>query len=408
MSGIAENMRREEPPLAGAVGPIVATWFIQVVMALGMLAVPTLAPEIAAEIGVEATLVGGFATLLWLAAIASSLVAGPLITQWGPLRMGQVCLVLYASGLALAAHGSLALLALSAIGIGFGCGPETPSSSALLARVAPTRWRNLVFSAKQTGMQAGGMIAGFMFPALALALGWRHVMLVAALAALGAAILVEPLRRRYDHLARETSDIVQLGFGAALGVVWRSHALRRLTFTGFAFCAMQICLSTFLVTHGVVTLGYGLALAGSMLALAQAGGLIGRILWGVLAGGHIATSTMMLTLGLAMTATSVAIGMARADWDVSSILMLSFIFGLTASGWNGVMLAEMTRHAPAIALGPIMGAMMAFGYLGLVVGPIVFAVAAAFLGLSGGFLAVAILSLAGALAMSGLNSRAAV
>lgn len=406
MNTITDTACRPEPTLARAFGPTATTWFIQVVMALGMLAVPTLAPEIAAEIGVEATLVGGFATLLWLAAIASSLVAGPLITRWGPLRMGQVCLVLYAVGLALAAHGSLVFLALAAIGIGFGCGPETPSSSALLARVAPTRWRNLVFSAKQTGMQVGGMIAGFLFPLLALTLGWRHVMAVAALGALTSAIAIEPMRRRYDRLAREAVGTVHLGFGAALGAIRRSRALSRLTFAGFAFCAMQICLNTFLVTYGVMNLGHSLALAGSMLALAQAGGMIGRILWGVLAGGYVPTPIMMLALGLAMTATAVIFGLARADWPVPVMMMLSFVFGSTASGWNGVMLAEMTRHAPPAALGPIMGAMMAFGYLGLVVGPVLFAAAAAFLGLSAGFFTVAVLSLAGALAMAGLNSRA--
>jgi MFS family permease len=406
MNGIAQDAVRAEQTLAQAIGPTATTWLIQVIMALSMLAVPTLAPEIAADVGVDATLVGGFATLLWLAAIASSLVAGPLITKWGPLRMGQVCLVLYAAGLASAAQGSLALLALCAIGVGFGCGPETPSSSALLARVAPTRWRSLVFSAKQTGMQAGGMAAGFLFPLLALALDWRHVMAVTALTALATAVLVEPLRRRYDHLARERADAAQIGFGAALYVVWRSSALRRLAFTGFAFCAMQISLNTFMVTYGVVALGYNLALAGTMLALAQAGGLVGRILWGILAGSCVSAPTMMFSLGLVMTLTALIFGLARPDWPVSFILILAVVFGLTASGWNGVMLAEMTHQTPAASLGPVMGAMMAFGYLGLVVGPLVFSVAVAVSDLNGGFIALALLSLAGALAMLRLTSRA--
>jgi hypothetical protein len=53
-----------------------------------------------------------------------------------------------------------------------------------------------------------------------------------------------------------------------------------------------------------------------------------------------------------------------------------------------------------------MGAMMAFGYLGLVVGPLVFSVAVAVSDLNGGFIALALLSLAGALAMLRLTSRA--
>jgi MFS family permease len=402
MNRIEHEADMPELTLAAAAGPVAATWLIQVVMALGTLAVPALAPEIAAELGVEATLVGGFATLLWLSAIAASLMTGALIERWGPLRMGQLCLVLYAAGLAAAAHGSLVMLALSAIGIGLGCGPETPASSALLARAAPVRWRNLIFSLKQTGLQVGGILAGFIFPALAIAMGWRSIMLVTALAALTTAVAIEPLRRRYDVLARRAENPGRLGFGAALRVLWRAPALRRLTFAGFAFCAMQICLNTFLVTYGVLVLGYDLALAGSMLALAQAGGLIGRLFWGVLAGTMIGTPIMLSVLGFAMSASAVAVGLATAAWPVPLMLVLSFIFGLTASGWNGVMLAEMTRHASTAALGPIMGAMMAFGYLGLVIGPVVFGIAAALFGLGGGYVALAVLSLAGTCVMIGL------
>ena len=107
---------------------------------------------------------------------------------------------------------------------------------------------------------------------------------------------------------------------------------------------MQISLNAFLVSFCVVELEMTLTAAGAALAMAQTGGLVGRVFWGVVGDrlGH--TRLVLGPLGLAMAAAAVAT--VATEWTFPALVTLCFFFGLTASGWNGLFLAEVARLAP--------------------------------------------------------------
>ena len=81
---------------------------------------------------------------------------------------------------------------------------------------------------------------------------------------------------------------------------------------------------------------------------------------------------------------------------------LAFGLGLVASGWNGVLVAEVARLAGVQAAGAVTGAVLMFGYAGLALAPLAFAWVGASAGPSAAFMLLAVVA---ALAAVGLLRR---
>jgi MFS family permease len=170
--------------------------------------------------------------------------------------------------------------------------------------------------------------------------------------------------------------------------------LRAMALASGAYSAMQISLNAFLVSFCVVELGMTLTAAGVALAVAQAGGLIGRIFWGVVGDrlGH--TRLVLGLLGVAMAAAAAAA--VVTDWSFTMLAALCFVFGLTASGWNGLFLAEVARLAPAGRVSEATCGVLIASFAGLVLGPPLFGLLVTWSGsYVPGFLTMAVASLAG-------------
>jgi hypothetical protein len=92
-----------------------------------------------------------------------------------------------------------------------------------------------------------------------------------------------------------------------------------------------------------------------------------------------------------MSACAMVMAFAGPSLPWAALLVLSFVFGVTASGWNGVFLAEVARLAPEGRVAEATGAILVPGFTGLVIGPLFVAAAAGLIGLG---LAYAILGCA--------------
>src|SRR5204863_659101 len=210
--------------------------------------------------GVPARLVGVFVGLLYVGSMTSSIGSGHFIARHGAIRVSQACVLICAAGIALVAllpAPAAPLLVFAPVIIGLGYGAITPASSELLARTAAPGRLALVFSIKQTGVPGGAALAGAALPPLALAIGWRPALLVAALCGVGIAALAQSTRRRLDvSSAERPSSIAALW--APLRTVVQHPALVELSIVGFVYAAMQMCLMSFLVVYLTEALGYSL------------------------------------------------------------------------------------------------------------------------------------------------------
>ena len=301
-----------------------------------MFAVPVLAPEIGARLDLDPAFVGPFMAALNVFSSWAAAAGGAAAARHGGIPVAATSLTLATLGALSAASGSLIGLILALAAFGLAAGAEMPAGSHLLARLIPPARQARWFSIRQTGAQIGGVVGSLTLPWLAMS-------------------------------------------GAA-----------------FAHCAMQICLNSMTATYAVLDLGMSLPVAGMLLATAQAGGMIGRVGWGLVAERIGAARPVLMGIGLTMAFATGLVALFATGWPRPAMFAVMFMFGATASGWNGIFLAEIVRLAPEGRAAEVTGGSQFIAFLGLITGPLLFGAVAEFTGQRGlGFVAIGALALVG-------------
>ena len=384
---------------------LAVTTAIQAMVSMALLTLPAMAPAVARALAVPSTLVGAYVALCYFAAMLSSLVGGTLVRRLGAIRVSQLGLGLCAVGLALCALPWLPAVALGALCIGAGYGPITPASSHLLALTTPAHRMSLVFSIKQTGVPAGGMLAGALVPGLSLWLGWQGTLLaVAGVCALCAA-LAQPLRAALDADRQPAQPLALQALFKPIGMVLGQPSLRALAACSFLFSAVQVSTTAYMVTYLNESLGMTLLAAGAALSVSQLAGVVGRIAWGAVADRGLGPRNTLMLLATLMMVGSVLTALLQPQWPTLLIWAIVALLGASAIGWNGVYLATVARQAPPGQAGVATGGTLLFTFMGVVCGSPAFGALA---GASGSYrIAFAALALPAALALGLLVWRAA-
>ena len=383
---------------------LAVTTAIQAMVSMALLTLPAMAPAVARALAVPSTLVGAYVALCYFAAMLSSLVGGTLVRRLGAIRVSQLGLGLCAVGLALCALPWLPAVALGALCIGAGYGPITPASSHLLALTTPAHRMSLVFSIKQTGVPAGGMLAGALVPGLSLWLGWQGTLLaVAGVCALCAA-LAQPLRAALDADRQPAQPLALQALFKPIGMVLGQPSLRALAACSFLFSAVQVSTTAYMVTYLNESLGMTLLAAGAALSVSQLAGVVGRIAWGAVADRGLGPRNTLMLLATLMMVGSVLTALLQPQWPTLLIWAIVALLGASAIGWNGVYLATVARQAPPGQAATATGGTLMFTFMGVVLGSPAFGALAGF---SGSYrLAFAALALPAALALGLLLWRA--
>ena len=373
--------------------PVAVTLAIQTLVAFAIYSAPVMAPVATREIGVPAAAIGYFIAVAYAGSMLGSAAAGGWVARFGPIRVSQAGLALCLAGLALAASAWAPLMLLGAFVLGVGYGPTTPASSVILVRTAPPAMFSLIFSLKQTGVPAGGVLAGALVPAAVLTLGWQWAAIAIGASCLALAALIAPVRSRYDvGLNRDAAVSVRAAF-LPVKLVAGHARLREMAVTSFVYGGVQITLVTYLVTFLIDAFALSLVLAGAVMALSQVASVLGRIVWGALADRAVTRRTMLGLLGLGMGVSAMATLAASPEWPAWVLFAFATVFGATAVGWNGVYLAEVARVAPQGQVSQATGGCLFFTFLGVVLTPLIFNLV---LALGGGYgVAYAVLGVPG-------------
>lgn len=356
-----------------AVLPILAaTTAAQALVSLAMLAPAAIAPEIARSLALPPSFVGWWISLAYGGAMLTSVAAAAVVRKLGAARTTQLALGLVTLGSLSAALAWPPALVAGALICGLGYGLTNPAASHLLARAKPTRAHNLIYSIKQTGVPIGGTVAGLMCPPLALAYGWPAGLAAVAVLAVGLAVILVPARPAWDDDRVPGAHLRAAPF-SGLGEVLRDPRLRALSLTGFSFAAVQLSLSTFLVTMLVTDLRWSLVEAGVLLSSVQIAGVTGRILLGSLADRIGSGRLTLMGIGAVTALFSLASAFLAPHWPAVAVFALLIPFGAVALGWNGIYLAEVAHAAPPGQSPRFTGLSLFFTYGGVLVGPPTFA-----------------------------------
>lgn len=351
------------------------TLIIQVLASLSLMTAPVLAPEVAKSFSFQVTKVGVFISVAYAAATATSLFSGYLIDRYGAIRTSQISLLLCGGGLMLTTFGSVVWMLLGALMIGSGYGPVTPASSQVLAKTTPKHLLSMFFSLKQTGVPLGGAIAGLMLPSLAIQWEWDGAVFIVIFLCVLGVIGCQFIRSSFDD---ELDDSRRFNLQSVISpfiAVLKNKEIRDLAICTLFFSIVQMCLGTYIVSYLTVDLGVSLTLAGIIMFVVQGSGVLGRVVWGVVADRWFSSMAVLTILAFAMGICSFLIASLDSSWPLWFVLVLCGAFGATAIGWNGVYLAEVARLAPVGQAGLMTGGTLFFTYLGVVLGPPIFAAA---------------------------------
>jgi MFS family permease len=390
-------------PLAATVGMTIA---VQALTAMALAVPSVLAPEVAAELGVAPARVGVWAGAAYFTAMFAGLACGVLVGRYGPVRMFQIAAAFVAVGYAAGASAQLGWVIACALLFGAAHGAVNPASSLILSDAAPAGMRTMIFSIKQTGVPLGAAAAGVAIPLLLRWTDWRHALLALALGAAALMPLIAPFRASCD-VERRPGLRLRLGsIAAPLADVWTDRAILTMAVTSAVFSSVQMSFLTYLVSYLRLDLGYELATAGFVFAMAQLAGVIGRIVWGAVADRWFAPRPLLALLGIVMAVCGAIATQFEASWPVALIFATCVIYGATAVGWNGVYLAEIARLAPQGRIAIVTGGTQFFTFFGALFGPPVFGAIASSSGRYGtGFVLFAVLPLANALWLLAPHAR---
>ena len=354
---------------SGVALPLAITFAVQTLVAFAVYCAPVMAPVAGPALGFSPSAVGYYIAATYLGSMIGSAVAGGWVARFGPIRVSQAGLALCVVGLLLAASAWPPLVMLGGFVVGLGYGPTTPASSVILVRAAPPGMFALVFSTKQTGVPAGGVLAGALVPGLIYLFGWQGAAVAIGGLCLLLAAAIGPSRPRYDDELDPAAPLSAASAIAPVKLVLATPRLREMCVASFVFGGVQITLVTYLVTFLVESFALSLLVAGLVMAVSQVASVAGRVLWGVLADRVVTRRAMLGILGFAMGLSALAALAAGPGWPRGLLFAYAIVFGATAVGWNGVWLAEIARLAPPGRTSEATGGCLFFTFLGVVVTP---------------------------------------
>ena len=353
-------------PLARALPAMTA---LQATVALGRFSLSVLAPQL----GLSVAQLAGLNTVLFGVGTLGALLAGRLLRRIGAWPVAAACAAAVAAGMVCLLIGGPLAPWLAVLLFGLAFGPETPASAAVLMRITLPARRPWVFSVRQTGNQIGAMAGSALLPTL-LVLHPRGPYVAIALIATAMALWCLVLSRDARLVPEAPAGPVILAqAGLGLGRIFASRPLRALAFATLCYTAAQMCLNTFLMSLAVHEWRLEVAQAGAWVAGLQAAGLAGRLFWGWRAQRSRSAAHLLGLIGLLIAAAGIPLMTWPAAQHGLPMAALAVVLGFTASGWNGVLVAEVSRIAGPGGAGALTGAMLVFGYAGLTAAPMAFA-----------------------------------
>jgi MFS family permease len=321
-----------------------------------------LAVQISSEMGFGPRQLGIATTVYFAVSAVGSTPAGHFVQRVGAYPGIVLTAVLSGgallgiAGLATSWASLVALLVVAGIGNAF----AQPSANLLLARGVPIARQGFFFGVKQAAVPITTLLAGISVPLIGLTIGWRWAFVIVTLGSLLLPFISpRPPRETKRRTAPPRGDVdrlplIVLAAGAMLGA------------------AAANSIGVFLVASAVDA-GLAASIAGYLLAVGSALGIITRLTVGALAdrreGAHLVRVAIMLAGGCVGFAL-----LAIADPPVLFLLGTSIAF-IAGWGWNGLFTFSVVRsyrEAAAAATGLTQTGL----WLGGMLGPLLFGLVA--------------------------------
>lgn len=382
------------------VGSAVAlTLLVQTAVSLQAASVPVMATAIAESRGWSVTWIALYPPILYFAAFIVSFRVPSLLQRLGGMGLALCCLAAGCVGLLALLPDSIALSAVAPLSLGLGYGAMTPASSHILGPRTSPNTAGLVMSIKQSGVPLGAVLAGAILPIFILHLGWQYALIALTLATGAVALVLLP---SVAWLSGTEGAAKPVSYRPLEPVrrLFKVRGMMTLLFATLVFTAMQLCLRSFFTVYLVKDLGLNLATAGLAFGVSQAVGIFGQVGWATVSDRLLSPHTVMAIVGSLMTIAAVLTAVIGPGSSVFVVIGVAALFGISAAGFIPVVLGEVARHSPSGQVGAMTSGANLFVISGALLGPLVFGAVSSGLGYPAAFIALALCTLVGTVAVA--------
>ena len=354
-------------------------------------ALGALGPFITDDLGITRTALGSLTTVTYIVGGALSPLAGPMVDRFGGRRSLVVTFISGALAMAVVAGfgghyaGLVAGSAVFGISVAFG----NPATNQLAARSVRAGQHGMVTGIKQSGVQVGAFLAGFVLPRVAETTGWRPALSAGASLGLAGLWLV---RRYVPRSSGDASPIPAAegtgGTRPAGGRPQLGRGVEQLTVYALLMGFGVGAVSAYLPLYAVESLGFSRGTAGLTAALMGFVGIAARVGWGRRQ--DHTTRPVMRSLGtIAVGSVAASAAMAAAPALGSGFLWAgAALFGATAVAWNALGMLSIVRDVEVTVAGRASARVLLGFYVGFLVGPVSFGWAVDHVGYTAGWIAV--------------------
>jgi AAHS family 4-hydroxybenzoate transporter-like MFS transporter len=328
------------------------------------------ASAIAAELGLRIGALGPVFSASQAGFLAGALSFGPLGDRFGRKRALLVAIALFALctlGTTLV-HSYEALLACRVL-VGLGLGGATPNFVSLASEFSPPKLRNRVVTMMWAAVPLGGMTASFAGAAILSTLGWKALFVIGCVAPLlllpilyiflpeSHEIAQAPGATSREPEARTVAALFTQQRAGTTVVLWLISFMTWMTLIGVAFWTPSL----------LQQVGLSASAAATVLAMNNAGGVIGTILIGACLG-KWAVHRVLLLAYLAAAAFIALMGTPGIAFPL--LLTAGALAGFFSSAVGGGIIAVSANLYPANVRASAVGWALGVGRLGSIVGPL--------------------------------------
>lgn len=316
--------------------------------------VAVLASDLIAEFDISREQLGSLVTVSALSGALLSPALGPWADHIGARKATLFSLAVSTVSLvAISVAPTFLLLMLGVLLTGLTQAITNPATNKLISLYVDQGRRGVVMGVKQSGVQAGNALGGFLLPPIALAAGWRWgVAIAVSFPVAGLAVAMWSIPRDPDR-DRSRFSIRRLDTGGGVG---------RLAVYGLLLGLGGAAIFTYLPLFGQETLGLDPVAAGAALSVTGVVGVIGRIGWARLAEGSLGSDRSLFALAILSTVVGLMLIVAPI-WGAWMIWPVAVLAGLSVAAWNSVGMLAVIERVPVERAGSASGTVM-LGFLG--------------------------------------------
>lgn len=356
---------------------LIYLFIVQLLIAFVGRSIAPLGMIIGEDLHLSMSQIGMFPAALFLGQSLVSIPAGILTDRLGSKKMiFMIVFTLSGSFIFMSFSTSFIIILLLMVIAGFAYGSSHPTTNRGIIYWFDVKSRGTAMGIKQMGVTAGSALAALLLLPLAKSFSWQITFFVAALILLVVGFCIYILYKEPEQEMEEKSQANSTTKNSfyELFLLLKHKSLMLITFSAMLLSGSQMILNTFIILFAYERLGISIILAGVLLGIAEIGGSVGRVAWGMISDRlfHGQRVIVLLLVSVLVAIDSIVVVLLPHGVSFYFVAFIIFTFGFSTSGFNGVWMNATTEIVSRENSGAATGVSITFGSWGVILFPPIF------------------------------------